>query len=87
MNLTTGLAVTTIYATSAFWTYLFSMILLKEPLSKVTAGSIGLAFVGVIVLSLDGLDGESHAGAPNAMLGDIIMMFGESNTFLTFLML
>jgi drug/metabolite transporter (DMT)-like permease len=75
MNLTTGLAVTTIYATSAFWTYLFSMVLLKQPLSRITVGSIGLAFAGVIVLSLDGLKGET-TGAPNPLLGDIIMMFG-----------
>lgn len=77
MNLTTGLAVTTIYATSAFWTYLFSMVLLKQPLSRITVGSIALAFAGVIVLSLDGLKGET-TGAPNPLLGDIIMMFGKS---------
>ena len=76
MNLTTGLSVTTIYATSAFWTYLFSMWLLKTPLSRVTVGSIGLAFVGVIVLSLDGLEGATE-GAPNPLLGDIVMMVGK----------
>jgi len=78
VNLTTGLSVTTIYASSSFWTYLFSMLLLKQPLSRVTVGSIGLAFAGVVVLSLDGISKESSAGAPNPVLGDIVMLFGES---------
>lgn len=77
VNLTTGLSVTTIYASSSFWTYLFSMVLLKQPLSRVTVGSIGLAFAGVVVLSLDGMSKEGSVGAPNPMLGDIVMMFGE----------
>ena len=77
VNLTSGLAVTTIYATSSFWTYLFSMILLKQPLSRVTVGSIGLAFLGVLVLALDGMKGEASEGAPYPMLGDLVMTFGE----------
>lgn len=78
VNLTTGLAVTTIYATSSFWTYLFSMILLKQPLSRVTVGSIALAFLGVLVLALDGIKGEASEGAPYPMLGDLVMTFGTS---------
>jgi drug/metabolite transporter (DMT)-like permease len=54
------------------------MVLLKQPLSRVTVGSIGLAFAGVVVLSLDGISKESSAGAPNPVLGDIVMLFGKS---------
>jgi len=79
VNLTTGLSVTTIYASSSFWTYLFSMLLLKQPLSRVTVGSIALAFAGVVVLSLDGMSKESSVGAPNPVLGDVVMMFGKSD--------
>ena len=83
MNFTTGLAVSTIYASSSFWVYLFAMWLLKQPLSRVTAGSIALAFAGVVVLSWSGLqEGSSEEDAPNPMLGDIIMMFGEWDYYL-----
>jgi drug/metabolite transporter (DMT)-like permease len=75
--------ITAIYATSAFWAYFFSMILLKQPLSRVTVGSIGLAFSGVVVLSLDGIgeagegEGKGEGGGRGRAFGDLVMMFGE----------
>lgn len=79
--------ITAIYASSAFWAYLFAMLLLGQPLSRVTIGSIGLAFAGVVVLSMDGMS-EGEAGGSGTdgeevkvrgrAFGDAIMMFGES---------
>jgi drug/metabolite transporter (DMT)-like permease len=81
MLYTTALDVTTIYATSSFHAYFFSMILLKQPLSRVTVGSIGVAFMGVIVIALAGMGGEKEKeGASNRMLGDVVMMFGWSRS-------
>jgi hypothetical protein len=79
MLYTTALDVTTIYATSSFHAYFFSMILLKQPLSKVTIGSIGLAFAGVLVIALAGEGGDKE-GASNRALGDLVMMLGMSYT-------
>lgn len=79
MVYTTAMDVTAIYATSSFHAYFFSMLLLKQPLSKTTVGSIALAFAGVIVISLDGLGGEGteeSSAASSRMLGDVVMMFG-----------
>lgn len=77
--------ITAIYATSAFWAYFFSMVLLRQPLSRVTVGSIGLAFAGVVVLSMDGMGeggGEAAEGddvkVKGRAFGDMIMMFGKS---------
>lgn len=80
--------ITAIYATSAFWAYFFSMVLLRQPLSRVTVGSIGLAFAGVVLLSMDGMGeetgdkGEKGAGGEEVgqrgrAFGDLVMMFGE----------
>lgn len=74
-----ALDVSAIYATSAFFTYIFSMWLLGERLSRVTAGSIALAFAGVIVLSLDGLKDEQGPGRGRAF-GDIVMLIGMLTT-------
>lgn len=87
---TSAMEVTAIYATSSFHAYFFSMMLLKQPLSRVTAGSIALAFAGVIVISFAGGDddgsGESAKGdgevggegvAQNRVLGDLVMMCGK----------
>lgn len=79
MLFTSALDVTAIYASSAFFAYFFSMILLKQPLSRITLGSIALAFSGVLVISLAGDDEGEDAGdgAPsNRTLGDIVMLFG-----------
>jgi drug/metabolite transporter (DMT)-like permease len=77
MLFTSALDVTAIYASSAFFAYFFSMILLKQPLSRITLGSIALAFAGVLVISLAG-EGEGGEGAPsNRSLGDIVMLFGK----------
>ena len=73
--LTTSLATTTIYASSSFYAYFFSMLLLRQPLSKITVGSIALAFGGVVVIALAGVTGDGEA--PNPVLGDIVMMCGE----------
>jgi drug/metabolite transporter (DMT)-like permease len=74
--------ITAIYATSSFHAYFFSMLLLKQPLSRTTAGSIALAFAGVIVLSLAGTEGggeDDQAGGSNRFFGDIVMMGGRSD--------
>lgn len=78
MLFTSALDVTAIYASSAFFAYFFSMILLKQPLSRVTLGSIFLAFSGVLVISLAGDGEEGGAGQPsNRTLGDLVMLFGQ----------
>ena len=78
MLFTSALDVTAIYASSAFFAYFFSMLLLKQPLSRITLGSIFLAFSGVLVISLaDGESGGERAPS-NRSLGDIIMLFGKS---------
>jgi hypothetical protein len=70
--------ITAIYATSSFHAYFFSMLLLKQPLSRTTVGSIALAFAGVIVLSLAGSEVDDGGGASNRFLGDVVMMGGTS---------
>lgn len=75
-----ALDVSAIYATSAFWAYFFSMWLLGEQLSRITVGSIALAFAGVIVLSLDGLKEGEEEGTEGKgrAFGDIVMLIGTS---------
>lgn len=67
--------VTAIYATSSFSAYFFSMLMLGEPLSKITMGSIVLAFAGVIVLSL--APGGEAGEYKYRLLGDLVMLFGR----------
>ena len=77
---TTAMDVTTLYATSSFYAYFFSMLLLKQPLSRVTVASICLAFGGVLVIVFAGAsegDEDQAAGARNRVLGDIVMTGGE----------
>ena len=76
MVFTRAIDVTAIYATSSFHAYFFSMLLLKQPLSRTTLGSIVLAFAGVLVISLAGAVGGEEEGASNRFLGDGVMMFG-----------
>ncbi|ORX37911.1 hypothetical protein BD324DRAFT_623774 [Kockovaella imperatae] len=77
---TTAMDVTTIYATSTFYAYFFSMLLLKQPLSRITIGSICMAFAGVLVIVFAGSsksNGTSVDNGPkNRVLGDIIMTGG-----------
>lgn len=81
MLFTSALDVTAIYASSAFFAYFFSMILLKQPLSRVTLGSIFLAFSGVLVISLaDDGDGGGEGAPRNRTLGDLVMLLGMSAT-------
>lgn len=80
MLFTSALDVTAIYASSAFFAYFFSMVLLKQPLSRITLGSIALAFSGVLVISLAGgaeEEGEGVGAPSNRTLGDLVMLFGE----------
>lgn len=77
MQYSTPVDIASIYATSSFAAYGFSLLLLKETLNKVTIGSIVLAFMGVIVISVDGM-GEGGEEARKRALGDSIMLFGES---------
>nr|ODN95571.1 hypothetical protein L204_04112 [Cryptococcus depauperatus CBS 7855] len=75
MQYSTPVDITSIYATSSFAAYGFSLLLLREPLSKLKVVSIILAFVGVLIISSDGIEGaEEHAG--RRALGDCIMLFG-----------
>ncbi|WWD20202.1 hypothetical protein CI109_104678 [Kwoniella shandongensis] len=77
MSLSTPMDITAIYATSSFAAYGFSLLLLGGSLSKITAGSVALAFAGVVVISLDGVDttnGGKEMG--RRALGDAIMLFG-----------
>ncbi|WVQ75117.1 hypothetical protein IAR50_004726 [Cryptococcus sp. DSM 104548] len=67
--------ITSIYATSSFAAYGFSLLLLGETLSRMTLASIVLAFVGVIVISVDGINGGEGDPSRRA-LGDGIMLFG-----------
>ena len=76
---TTAMDVTTLYATSSFYAYFFSMLLLKQPLSRVTVASICLAFAGVLVIVFAGAgagEAEGDVVAPNRVLGDIVMTIG-----------
>ncbi|KAL0250012.1 hypothetical protein I308_103315 [Cryptococcus tetragattii IND107] len=75
MQYSTPVDISSIYATSSFAAYGFSLLLLKETLNRVTIGSIVLAFMGVIVISVDGM-GEGGEEARKRALGDSIMLFG-----------
>ncbi|OCF39537.1 hypothetical protein I317_06646 [Kwoniella heveanensis CBS 569] len=75
MTLSPPVDITAIYATSSFATYGFSLLLLGTPLSKVTVGSIGLAFAGVVVISLDGM-GSGEGNLAGRVIGDGVMLFG-----------
>ncbi|WVR08178.1 hypothetical protein IAU60_005224 [Kwoniella sp. DSM 27419] len=75
MGLSPPVDITAIYATSSFATYGASMVLIGTPLSRVTVASIALAFVGVVVISMDGLKGEI-VDVGGRVLGDAVMLFG-----------
>ncbi|KAK8849577.1 hypothetical protein IAR55_004912 [Kwoniella newhampshirensis] len=75
MSLSTPMDITAIYATSSFAAYGFSLLFLRLPVSKVTIGSVLLAFLGVVVISLDGVQ-DSGKEMGRRALGDGIMLFG-----------
>ncbi|OCF61909.1 hypothetical protein L486_01572 [Kwoniella mangroviensis CBS 10435] len=75
MGLSPPVDITAIYSTSAFATYGFSMLLLRQPLSKITVGSIVLAFTGVVVISVDGME-SGEEGLVGRVVGDAVMLFG-----------
>lgn len=74
MALSPAVDITALYATSAFHTYFFSMLLLGTKLTRTTLGAIAVAFAGVLAITLDGGDGGNMGS--NRMLGDIIMVVG-----------
>lgn len=74
MALSPAVDITALYATSAFHTYFFSMLLLGTRLTRTTLGAIAVAFAGVLAITLDGGDGGNMGS--NRMLGDIIMVVG-----------
>ncbi|WWC73570.1 uncharacterized protein I206_107542 [Kwoniella pini CBS 10737] len=85
MRLSLPIDITSIYSTSAFSTYFFSLFLLNQNLSKITISSIILAFIGVFIISLDGLKNSNNNddnnkqqenGMINRFIGDSIMLFG-----------
>ena len=47
---------TTIYATATFWTYGFSLLLLRTPLSRLILFSIFIAFTGVLIITYSGVE-------------------------------
>ena len=81
---------TTIYATATFWTYGFSLLLLKTPLSRLVVLSIFIAFAGVLLITYSGVEeakhkhrhesgqhqGEMETEPPHRMMGDLIMLIG-----------
>lgn len=75
---------TTLYATATFWTYGFSLLLLKTRLSHLTLTAILVAFLGVAVITYSGAhendaspdDGTRTKEPPHRMLGDLIMLIG-----------
>ncbi|WWC92943.1 uncharacterized protein L201_007906 [Kwoniella dendrophila CBS 6074] len=75
MTLSPTVDITAIYSTSAFSTYGFSLWLLNQSISKITLLSIFLAFIGVIVISTDGIS-DNKDGMLGRVIGDLIMLFG-----------
>jgi drug/metabolite transporter (DMT)-like permease len=84
MALSPAMDITAIYATSAFHTYFFSLLLLGTRLTKVTVAAIAVAFAGVLVITFDDA-GKGDAGkdadpttpsAKSRMIGDLIMVVG-----------
>lgn len=73
-NRTTDL--TSLYSTSTFFTYGFSLLLLHTPLSRLTVASITLAFGGVLVITLAESTGVKDDSDRQRFLGDIIMLAG-----------
>lgn len=75
MALAPAVDITALYATSAFHTYFFSMLLLGTRLTRTTLGAIAVAFAGVLAITLDSGSGDGNMGS-NRLLGDIIMVVG-----------
>jgi hypothetical protein len=79
---------TTIYATATWWTYLFSLILLRTPLSRVVVLSIVIAFIGTILITYSGVEESKHREEsgegpdkvfkepPHRIVGDLVMLTG-----------
>lgn len=85
--------ITTLYASSTFWTYGFALWLLREPLSRLIISAITIAFVGVLLITYSGVEqdekqAQSEAlinrspqlperSSPHRILGDLIMLAGS----------
>lgn len=75
--------ITAIYATSAFHTYFFSLLLLGTRLTRTTVLAIAVAFSGVLILTLDGAgkpakDGDERRSGTRRVIGDVIMVVGAA---------
>jgi hypothetical protein len=78
---------TALYATATFFTYGFSLLLLRTPLSRMIVAAIVVAFLGVLLIALSGVeaDKDSHTRAardsdapPHRIVGDLIMLVGAA---------
>ncbi len=80
MAFSPAMDITAIYATSAFFAYFFSLLLLGTRLTRLTVFAIGVAFAGVLVLTFAGAgkvadDGDKRTGM-RRVIGDLIMVVG-----------
>jgi drug/metabolite transporter (DMT)-like permease len=80
MALSPAMDITALYATSAFHTYFFSLLLLGTRLTKITVAAIAVAFAGVIVITFEdaGKEGKSDGESRSRLVGDIIMVVGAA---------
>jgi drug/metabolite transporter (DMT)-like permease len=80
VNLTTASDLTAIYNCSAFFAYVFSVFLLKEPIRKDKIFSVVVACIGVLIVAY-GDSGKAEAGhereAENRLWGNIIIGVGS----------
>lgn len=83
--------ITTLYASSTFWTYGFALWLLREPLSKLIISAITIAFIGVLLITYSGVEEDEaqarsiarsppklpERSSPHRILGDLVMLAGS----------
>ncbi|CAK9780523.1 hypothetical protein CC85DRAFT_283414 [Cutaneotrichosporon oleaginosum] len=80
MAFSPAMDITAIYATSAFFAYFFSLLLLGTRLTRLTVFAIAVAFAGVLVLTFAGAgkapeNGDTRTGM-RRVIGDGIMVVG-----------
>ncbi|BEJ14123.1 hypothetical protein CspHIS471_0312970 [Cutaneotrichosporon sp. HIS471] len=80
MAFSPAMDITAIYATSAFFAYFFSLLLLGTRLTRLTLFAIAVAFAGVLVLTFAGAGKEADEGdkrtGTRRVIGDGIMVIG-----------
>lgn len=80
MAFSPAMDITAIYATSAFFAYFFSLLLLGTRLTRLTLGAIVIAFLGVLVLTFAGAgkkpEGDDKRTGTRRVIGDGIMVVG-----------